>query len=36
VQGEPAIFVRRKSQAHEQALLDEVFGKWFEMFPTVG
>jgi hypothetical protein len=27
VQGEPAIFVRRKPQAHEQALLDEVFGK---------
>ena len=27
VQGEPAIFVRRKPQAHEQVLLDEVFGK---------
>lgn len=27
VLGEPAIFVRRKVQGHEQALLDEVFGK---------
>lgn len=26
LQGEPAIFVRRKVQGHEQALLDEVFG----------
>ena len=26
LQGEPAIFVRRKTQAHEQALLEDVFG----------
>lgn len=25
VQGEPAIFCRRKTEAHERALLDEVF-----------
>lgn len=26
IQGEPAIFCKRKTQAHEKALLDDVFG----------